>query len=69
MIIIQLDNSKNKNLKIHFSFVSAHCESSIKTGSKQRVGSAYPYLGKSPFLGVKGKIVRFFMQFIFILLP
>ena len=29
-------NSKNKNRKNHFSFVSAHCTSSIKTESKQR---------------------------------
>ena len=36
------DNSKNKNPKIDFSFVSAHCTSSIKTGSKLRGGSGYP---------------------------
>ena len=38
-------NSKNKNRKIDFSFVSAHCASSIKMGPFMRVrggGSAYP---------------------------
>ena len=42
--------SKNKywkNQKIIFSFVSAHCASSIKMVSKLRgTGSAYPYLGQ-----------------------
>ena len=32
------DNSKNKNQKIDFSFVSASCALSIKTGSKLREG-------------------------------
>ena len=30
------DNSKNRNRKIVFSFVSAHCASFIKVGSKLR---------------------------------
>ena len=34
------DNSKNKNRKIDFSFVSAHRATSTKIGSKLR--SAYP---------------------------
>ena len=44
-----LKNKNGKNWKINFSFVSAHCASSIGTGSKQREGeggrgevSAYP---------------------------
>ena len=32
------NNSKNKNWKIDLSIVSAHCASSIKTGSKLRGG-------------------------------
>ena len=32
------DNLKNKNRKIIISFVSAHCASSMKVGSKLRVG-------------------------------
>ena len=41
------DNSKNKNRKIDFSFVSAHYASSIKIGSKLRGGGcAYHYLGQ-----------------------
>ena len=53
------NSSKNKNWKIDFSFVSAYCASSIKTGSKLRGGrereggeeqSAYPQLGQGPGL-------------------
>ena len=43
-------NFKNKNRKIDFSFVSAHCTSSMKTGLILRGGgSAYPKLGKIRF--------------------
>ena len=34
--LVKNNNSKNKNRKIDFPFVSAHCASSIKTGSKLR---------------------------------
>ena len=44
------DDSKNKNQKIDFSFVSAHCASSIKTGSKLRggVGICISLVGNNP---------------------
>ena len=43
------DNSKNKNCKFDFSFVSTHCASSIKTGSKLRGGGGcISLVGKYP---------------------
>ena len=35
------DNSKNKNWKIYFPFISVHCASSIKTISKLRGEGVY----------------------------
>ena len=42
------DNSKNINRKIDFSFVSAHCASSIKNGSKLRGVVCISSVGKKP---------------------
>ena len=49
------DNLKIENRRIDFSFVSAHCASSIKTGSILRgEGVCISLVVKKPWWGVKG---------------
>ena len=52
------DNSKSKNGKIGFSFVSTHCASSIKTVSKLREGVYISLVGKKPMLSGILKLIE-----------